>query len=177
VHVDETGWSTRGEGRALWTATTPQAMFFRIAEHCNLEQLNALIGTTYPGIVVSDRWGGYEHLNPNQWQVCWSHIQRDFRRHAEGLGEQTTFGEHGLQLMRSAFAAWRSYLHQHHDREALKAQIVPIQTEMRELLEQASPKKPRNRWHRRFANNPLKVWPALWRFVTIDGVQSPTGPD
>ena len=23
VHVDETGWRTRGEGRALWTATTP----------------------------------------------------------------------------------------------------------------------------------------------------------
>ena len=28
VHVDETGWRTRGEGRALWTATTPEATFF-----------------------------------------------------------------------------------------------------------------------------------------------------
>ena len=34
VHVDETGWRTRGEGRALWTATTPDAAFFQIAEHC-----------------------------------------------------------------------------------------------------------------------------------------------
>ena len=24
VHVDETGWRTSGEGRALWTATTPE---------------------------------------------------------------------------------------------------------------------------------------------------------
>ena len=64
MHVDETGWRTRGEGRALWTATTPQAAFFQIAEHCNREQFDALIGTSYPGIVVSDRWNGYSHLDP-----------------------------------------------------------------------------------------------------------------
>ena len=49
VHVDETGWRTRGEGRALWTATTQGAAFLQIAEHCNREQFNALIGTTTPG--------------------------------------------------------------------------------------------------------------------------------
>ena len=49
VHVDETGWRTRGEGRALWTATTPDATFLQIAEHCNREQFNALIGTHIPG--------------------------------------------------------------------------------------------------------------------------------
>ena len=97
VHVDETGWRTRGEGRALWTATTPQATFLQIAEHCNREQFDALIGP-YAGIVVSDRWNGFSHLEPHQRQVCWSHLQRDFRRHADGLGEQKTFGERGLEL-------------------------------------------------------------------------------
>ena len=28
VHVDETGWRTSGEGRALWTATTPAGRSF-----------------------------------------------------------------------------------------------------------------------------------------------------
>ena len=55
VHVDETGWRTSGEGRALWTATTPGAAVFQIAEHCNREQFNALVGSGYTGIVVSDR--------------------------------------------------------------------------------------------------------------------------
>ncbi|MGZ6589417.1 MAG: IS66 family transposase, partial [Solirubrobacteraceae bacterium] len=64
VHVDETGWRTRGEGRALWTATTPGAAVFVIAEHCNREQFNALVGSSYPGIVISDRWNGYSHLDP-----------------------------------------------------------------------------------------------------------------
>lgn len=52
VHVDETGWRTRREGRALWTATTPDAAAFVTAEHCNREQFNSLVGTAYPGIVV-----------------------------------------------------------------------------------------------------------------------------
>jgi hypothetical protein len=64
VHVDETGWRTRGEGRALWTATTRGVVFLQIAEHCNREQFNTLIGTAYPGIVISDRWNGYSHLDP-----------------------------------------------------------------------------------------------------------------
>ncbi|MGZ4180421.1 MAG: IS66 family transposase [Solirubrobacteraceae bacterium] len=176
VHVDETGWRTRGEGRALWTATTPDAAVFVIAEHCNREQFNALVGTTYPGIVVSDRWNGYSHLDPHRRQVCWSHIQRDFRRHADGLGDQKTFGEKGVPLADQVFKAWRSYQHEHHDHDRLQAEIAPIQTQLRQLLEDASPKKARNRWHRQFANNLLKVWPALWTFASIDGIEPTNNP-
>ena len=175
VRVDETGWRTSGEGRALWTATTAAAAFFQIAEHCNREQFQALIGP-YPGIVVSDRWNGYAHLDPNQRQVCWSHLRRDFRRHADGLAEQKTFGERGLPLTDQLFAAWRSYQHEHHDRQRLLAEISPIKTELRTLLEHASPKSRRNRWHRQFANNLLKVWPALWTFTTTDGVEPTNNP-
>jgi transposase len=171
VHVDETGWRTRGEGRALWTATTPDAALFVIAEHCNRVQFNALIGSSYPGIVVSDRWNGYSHLDPGQRQVCWSHLQRDFRRHADGLAEQKIFGENGVPLAEKVFAAWRTYQHEHHDRSRLQAEIAPIQTQLHALLEDASPKSRRTRWHRQFANNLLKVWPALWTFTTADGIE------
>jgi transposase len=176
VHVDETGWRTSGDARALWTATTPEAAFLQIAEHCNREQFNALVGTCYAGIVVSDRWNGYSHLDPAGRQVCWSHIQRDFRRHADGLAEQKTFGEAGLKLTGRVFAAWRAYQHEHHDRQRLQAEITPIQTELRRLLKDASPKSQRTRWHRRFANNLLNVWPALWTFTSIDGVQPTNNP-
>src|SRR3954452_1106825 len=169
VHVDETGWRTSGEGRALWTATTPAAAFFQIAEHCNREQFDALMGP-YPGIIVSDRWNGFSHLDPHRRQVCWSHLQRDFRRHADGLAEQQTFGEHGLALTRRVFKAWRAYQHEHHDRDRLRHESARIQTELRALLEAAIAKSHRTRWHRRFANNLLKVWPALWTFTTTDGV-------
>ena len=175
VHVDETGWRTRGESRALWTATTPEATFLQIAGHCNREQFDALIGP-YEGIVISDRWNGYSHLDPHQRQVCWSHLQRDFRRHADGVADQKTFGDQGLELTSRVFAAWRSYQHEHRDRDRLQAEIAPVRTGLRQLLEEASPKSKRTRWHRRFANNLLKVWPALWTFTELDGVEPTNNP-
>jgi transposase len=176
VHVDETGWRTSGDGRALWGASTPDAVFLQIAEHCNREVFDALIGSSYPGIVISDRWNGYSHLDPQRRQACWSHLQRDFRRHADGLGAQKPFGERGLELTGRVFAAWRAYQHDHHDRAQLKTEIAPVQVELRQLLEHASPKRARNRWHRRFANNILKIWPALWTFTLTDGVEPTNNP-
>ena len=175
VHVDETGWRTSGEGRALWTATTPQATFLQIAEHCNREQFDVLIGP-FTGIVVSDRWNGFSHLDPHQRQVCWSHLQRDFRRHADGLGRakdlrRTGPGAHRPRVRRLAGLPARAPRPR-----PTQAEIAPIQTELRALLEDASPKSKRTRWHRRFANNLLKVWPALWTFTTIDGVEPTNNP-
>ena len=176
VHVDETGWRTKGDARALWTANTSSAVFLQIAEHCNRETFDALIGSTYPGIVISDRWPGFSHLDPTHRQVCWSHLQRDFRRHADGLAEQKSFGEQGLELTGRVFAAWHSFQHEHHDRDRLKAEIAPIKTELRTLLHDATPKSKRTRWHRRFANNLLKIWPALWTFTLIEGVEPTNNP-
>jgi transposase len=171
VHVDQTA----GDSRALWAATTAGASLFEIAEHCNREQFDALIGP-FAGIVVSDRWPGYEHLDPHQRQVCWSHLQRDFRRHSEALAEQKRFGEHGLELTGRVFAAWRAYQRQHHDRARLHAELEPIQSALRTLLEDAARKSKRTRYHRRFANNLLKVWPALWTFTTNPAVEPTNNP-
>jgi transposase len=175
LHVDETGWRTAGDSRALWTMSTPNGSIFEIAEHCDREQFDQLIGS-YPGIIVSDRWPGYEHLDPHRRQVCWSHVQRDFRRHSEGLSEQKTFGERGLELTGAVFAAWRGYQHEHHERSHLQADIEPIQSQLRALLEDAGRKSKRTRLHRRFANNLLKVWPALWTFTTLPGVEPTNNP-
>jgi transposase len=175
LHVDETGWRTAGDARALWTATTPGASLFEIAEHCNREQFDELIGP-FSGIVVSDRWPGFEHLDPDRRQVCWSHLQRDFRRHSEGLAEQKTFGERGLELTGRVFGAWRAYEHEHDNREQLQADIAPVQQQLRALLEDAGRNSKRTRYHRRFANNLLKVWPALWTFATDPAVEPTNNP-
>jgi transposase len=175
VHVDETGWRTGGDSRALWGMTTASASIFQIAEHCNREQFDELVGD-YQGIIISDRWAGYEHLDPERRQVCWSHLQRDFRRHSEGLAEQKTFGQTGLELTGQVFTAWRAYQHAHHDRDRLAGEITPIQTELQTLLEHAGRNSKRTRLHRVFANKLLKIWPALWTFVTIDGVEPTNNP-
>ena len=169
LNVDETGWSTAGEQRTLWTATTPKAAVFRVAEDRHRDRLDALIGG-FSGIVCSDRWWAYDRLDPECRQACWEHLKRDFRRHAEGLAEQKTFGEAGVALTGHLFKAWRAF-GAHQDRRRLKREMKPIQTELRKLLERAARKSKRTRYHARFARNLLKIWPALFTFVTVEGVQ------
>ena len=106
--VDETGWRTAGEGRTLWTATTPDAAIFRVAEDRHRDRLCELIGD-YAGIVSSDRWWAYDHLDPDCRQACWEHLKRDFRRHAEGPAEQRSFGEAGLALTGRLFSTWHGF--------------------------------------------------------------------
>jgi hypothetical protein len=108
------------------------------------------------------------------------HLVQDDRKRDVGVPESKVAkrpaGLHRVHPTREhdreqVFRAWRAFQHEHHDRERLNTEIAPIQTELRQLLEDASPKSRRTRWHRRFANNLLKVWPALWAFTTISGVE------
>jgi len=170
VNLDETGWRTAGEGRTLWTATTPEAAIFRIAPDRHRDRLEELIGKDFDGIACSDRWWAYDYLDPECRQVCWSHLIRDFRRHSEGLALQKQFGEQGLALTDRIFNAWHAF-NEHQDRDRLTCEMAPLQTELRVLLEQAARKSKRTRLHLRFANNRLKIWPALWTFVTVEGVE------
>jgi len=169
INVDETGWYLAGENRWMWTAATPDGAIFRIAEDRHSDRLTELLGTDFHGIVTSDRWWAYGLLDPEQRQACWSHLQRDFRFHSEGLAEQHEFGHAGLELTRRLFEIWQGYV-EHLDRDRLAAEMTPIQTKLRELLEHAGEKSKRHRLHRGFANNLLKIWPALWTFITVPAV-------
>ena len=170
LNVDETGWRTAGEQRTLWTAASEHAAIFRIASDRHADRLDELIGSDYSGIVGSDRWWAYDHLGPECRQACWAHLKRDFARHAEGLAEQRAFGEAGMALTGRLFKAWHAF-DAHQDRRRLKREMKPIQTELRKLLERAARKSKRTRYHGRFARNLLKIWPALWTFVTVEGVE------
>jgi len=169
LNIDETGWFLAGENRTMWTAATAQAAVFRIVEDRHRDRLEELLGSDFSGIVTSDRWWAYDLLDPEQRQACWSHLQRDFRFHSEGLAAQQIFGETGLALTRRLFAIWHAFA-EHHDRRRLTREMTPVQAEFRKLLEHAGNGSKRHRLHRRFANNLLKLWPALWTFITVSGV-------
>ena len=95
LNMDETGWYRNGEGRTMWTITTPQAAVFKVMADRHQERLEELLSDGFSGIVTSDRWWAHDLLDGNQRQACWSHLQRDFRYHSEGFAEQKIFGESG----------------------------------------------------------------------------------
>jgi transposase len=109
INIDETGWYLAGENRTMWTATTEQAAIFKIVADRHRDRLEELLGLEFSGIVTSDRWWAYDLLDAEQRQACWSHLQRDFRFHSEGLAAQKEFGEAGLQLTRRLFEIWHAY--------------------------------------------------------------------
>jgi len=170
INVDETGWFLKGENRTMWTAATSDAAVFRICEDRHRDRLTELIGPAFEGVVTSDRWWAYNVLDPEQRQACWSHLVRDFRRHSEGLTHQKAFGLAGLALTKRLFQVWGAHA-AHQDRGRLAREMQPVQDELRALLEQGAAKSKLNRFHRVFANNLLKIWAALWTFVTTPGVE------
>lgn len=171
VNIDETGWFTAHEGRTMWTAATPEAAIFRIAEDRHRDRLAELLGSDFSGIVGSDRWWAYELIDAACRQACWEHLKRDFAFHATGpLAEQKQFGEASGELTKRVFTTWHAF-GEHSDRERLQREMAPVQDELQALLKRAARKSTYTRFHRRFARNLLKIWPALWTFVTVEGVE------
>jgi transposase len=170
VNVDETGWRTAGARRTLWGALTPTTAVFRIAPDRHQREAQALLGEDFHGIACSDRWWAYDYLDPERRQLCWSHLIRDFTAHSEGLAAQGEFGEAGLAIAARLFQAWDECRHDD-DRAGLRERIAPLQQELRALLEQAARKSTKTKYHRLFASNLLKRWPALWTFTLTDGVE------
>jgi transposase len=170
VNIDETGWKTCGGSRTLWGALTSGTAVFRIAAGRHAFEARTLLGERYAGIVCSDRWRGYDYLDPSQRQLCWAHLLRDFTAHSEGLSEQHDFGCAGVVIAHDLFAAWDAH-QTDGDRTRLRAQIAPLKAKLRTLLEHAARKSTRTKYHRDFARNLLKRWPALWTFTHADGVE------
>jgi transposase len=170
VNIDETGWKTAGGNRTLWGALSSRTAVFRIAAGRHAFEARTLLGERFAGIVCSDRWRGYDYLDPERRQLCWAHLLRDFTAHSEGMAEQKKFGDDGLRIARDLFAVWEHY-QADSDRARLQAQIAPLEDELRALLERAARKSPRTKYHRLFAKNLLNRWPALWTFTHTDGVE------
>ena len=170
VNVDETGWRLRGGKRTLWAALTTTTAVFRIAPDRHEREAKTLLGEGFAGIACSDRWWAYNYLAAERRQVCWSHLVRDFSAHSEGLAAQKEFGEAGLAIAGGVFEAWDAY-RQDGDRVRLRERIGPAKDELRALLERAAPKSSKTKYHRLFAKNLLKHWPALWTFTLLDGVE------
>jgi transposase len=170
VNIDETGWKTAGGRRTLWGALTSRTALFRIAPSRHAAEARMLLGERFAGIVCSDRYPGYDYLDPTRRQLCWAHLARDFTAHSEGMADQEDFGYAGLVIAHNLFNLWDRY-QQDGDRARLQAQTAQLQDKLRTLLEHASRKSPRTKYHRQFAKNLLKRWPALWTFTHTQGVE------
>jgi transposase len=166
---DETGWSEKGQKRWLWGAATATVAFFVIHLRRNFEGLQALLGEAIQGIVCSDRWSVYSKLPLERRQICWAHLKRDFQKLIDRGGPAEAIGRVGLEVVECLFADWWAFRNGELDRPGLQARLDPIARELQGVLERGSssadPKAAT------FCANVLALYPALWLFAAIEGVE------
>ncbi len=83
AHLDETGWPEDGLLRWGWLAATPKATRFLIAPTRSRAEVDALLGGSYMGHVVSDFLPVYTEDETRAHQFCWAHLIREAKRVAE----------------------------------------------------------------------------------------------
>ena len=163
LHVDETRYPREGSANWVWGVIQPKLAVFSILPSRARYVINDLIGQAPLGVVVSDRYAAYAHIDAGRRQVCWAHLLRDFTRIAQRAGLAGRIGRRLLGLGCVMFR-WR-------ERGKTSAeQFEPIMRRLRRDLEQGAAQLRCKRTANTCANL-LKLWPALWGFITHPGVE------
>jgi len=168
-NTDETSWKEKGNKRWLWSAATATVAFFVIHLRRNFAGLQALLGETITGIVCSDRWSVYNKLPLNLRQICWAHLKRDFQKLVDRGGPAEAIGRVGLDVVECLFADWWAFRRGELDRPGLQARLDPIARELQGVLEQGC--SCADSKAATFCANLLALYPALWLFASIEGVE------
>jgi hypothetical protein len=90
----------------LWTLVTASVVVFEVALSRGGAMARQLIGEAYSGIVISDRYRGYEWLDVAQRQLCWAHIKRDITAMCERSGVSAEIGAALRRRQQRLFRLW-----------------------------------------------------------------------
>jgi transposase len=168
-NADETGWSQAGTLCWLWMAVAGTVALFKIVTGRGHAALRSLLGPSIRGVVSSDRWTAYGIIDLFCRQVCWAHLKRDFQKWVDFGGPAARIGQAGLEAVAKVFAAWRDFRQGVVDRPGLAAALGPVVDDLHAVLESGlcCP----NKKAVRFCRNVLTVYPALWTFARVEGVE------
>lgn len=163
LHMDETRYPREGSANWVWAAVQPKLAVFSILPSRARYVAQDLIGAAPRGVVVSDRYAAYAYIDAGQRQVCWAHLIRDFTRISQRAGPPGRIGQRLLGLGYVMFR-WR-------ERGKTSAEeFEPIMRRVRRALEDGTQQRRCTRTANTCANL-LKLWPALWGFVTHPSVE------
>lgn len=185
VGVDETsfaqanadGCNPKQHQAWLWVAVTPLVTFFQIALSRCSEAARNLLGESFGGILTSDRHGAYNWLDLKRRQLCWAHLRREFVKISERPGVSAPLGTALLKLQEKLFELW----HRVRDGTLARCEFVEsvqdIRASVKALLQEAGDYSIGTREKTPLAKTVrtcrqlLKVEPAMWLFVTVEGVE------
>lgn len=169
VHADETGWRWPTARRWAWLASTEQIAVYHLAASRSQQIAKQLLGEDFAGILVSDRYGGYAWISPEQRQACWAHLTRDFQALIDRGGRIARLGRQLKQTTAEILQTHRA--HQADGRLVAwhEPEMLDLHHRLMDLLEQGA--RMRDDKTSRFCKGLLDLWPALWNFTETPGVE------
>ena len=168
-NVDETSWREKTKRAWLWINTTPLVTLFLVLATRGAKGAQQVLGKVVQHIVGSDRWSGYNWLDPQQRQLCWAHLKRDFQALVERGGESERLGRALLEQVEKMFSLWHRVRDGTLSRGDFQTAMQPIQTRVGDLLREGATLACDKT--RRTCENLLKLEVALWTFVRVEGVE------
>ena len=108
VHADETGWRENGYNGYVGSFCTADVRYFTYAKSRAHGVAEAVLGSHYRGVLVSDFYGGYNyHLGLHQ--RCWAHLLRDVHtlteKHPVAGGREWAASLYALYTQARAFTS------------------------------------------------------------------------
>jgi transposase len=168
-HADETGWKKAGHKRWLWVVATTTTVVFLIHRLRNAAVVMVLLGDTLQGILCSDRWKAYDWAPLMQRQLCWAHLKRNFEKLLDGRAKSQQVGQECLAIKDKVFEVWHLYRGGGMDWKTMDEKMAGLMLQLAAVLQGGE--RSRDRKLVRFCARVLAVYPALWTFVVVDGVE------
>ena len=106
VHCDETGHFCEGQRGWVWVAVTRLISLFHVATSRSTEVARKILGETFSGILISDRYCAYNWVDSQARQLCWAHLKRDFQKMVDRGGTSKPIGEALLAQTEALFKSW-----------------------------------------------------------------------
>lgn len=185
VGADETSFNQKnmdgcnGKNRQawLWTAVTPLVTFFQIILTRCTDAAKNLLGESFAGILTSDRYASYNWVSVEQRQLCWAHLKREFIKIQERKGVSQQIGTELLEQQEKLFDLWYQVRDGTLSRCEFRSAVEPIGNSFKSTLQEAASYEIGSKENTPLAKTVrtcrqlLKVEPALWLFVTVEGVE------
>lgn len=168
INMDETGWKEAGKRRWLWVIVSTVATLFHVASSRAGKVITTLLGESFEGIVSSDRLKSYRVVPVERRQVCWAHLIRTLVAFYERDGPLGAWASDMLAQIDLMFGLWYAYREGRIDRARLELSMQAVQLTVRAILERGVRRYDQAQG---LSDELLNLWPALWTFVTIEGVE------
>jgi transposase len=169
VHADETGWYQRSKRAWLWVVASAQLACFLVSHSRGAQVAKQLLGESFAGFLISDRWSAYAWVDVKRRQLCWAHLFRQFVGFQDYGDKAAKFGMALAALAEDMFALWHQVRDGTLSRSSFQSQMKPIERVIVAYLRACaglSVAKVAGR-----AREILALEDALWTFVRYEGIE------